>query len=231
MGKKPPKPAEKLYKRPDTEALTSRGQDEGLKGMPELSADPSASQLNTLFNEGAPGCLSDSQLLERFLASGSGSGAEFDVLMARHGPMVLGVCRRILRDSHAADDSFQATFLVLVRRAQAIRRRESLGPWLHGVARRVALRARAADSVRREREARVAIDPAAAVGIPSPVPMTLARRCTLRSIACRRSTARRWCSAAFRGGRSRRPLGSLDGRPARSADVWLGPATGFAIDS
>ena len=136
--------------------------------MAELSTHAADSQLDALFNEGALGCLSDSQLLERFLASGAGAGAEFDVLMARHGPMVLGVCRQILRDSHAADDSFQATFLVLVRRAQAIRRRGSLGPWLHGVARCVALRARAADSVRREREARAAIDPATAVADPEP---------------------------------------------------------------
>src|SRR4051812_38131179 len=98
-------------------------------------AEASAGRLDVLFNEGTLGSLSDTQLLERFV-SGVAGGAEFEVLMDRHGPMVLGVCRRILRDSHAADDSFQATFLLLVRRAGGIRRRESLGPWLHGVARR-----------------------------------------------------------------------------------------------
>ena len=143
--------------------------------MAELSTRAADSQLNALFNEGALGCLSDAELLERFLASRTGAGAEFDVLMARHGPMVLAVCRRILRDVNAADDSFQATFLVLVRKAQAIRRRGSLGPWLHGVARRVALRARAADSVRREREARAAIDPATAVVDPEPYTDDLAQ--------------------------------------------------------
>ena len=60
-----------------------------------------------------------------------------------HGPMVLGVCRRILRDGHDVEDAFQATFLVLVKRAGSIRDPGRLGPWLHGVARRVAMRARA----------------------------------------------------------------------------------------
>jgi RNA polymerase sigma factor (sigma-70 family) len=134
-----------------------------IEGMTELSTDALAGPLQVLFREGTLGGLSDAQLLERFLASGAAAGAAFDALMARHGPMVLGVCRRILRDPHAADDTFQATFLMLVRRAGAIRRRESLGPWLHGVARRVALRAKADATVRREREARAAIDPATAV--------------------------------------------------------------------
>ena len=129
--------------------------------MAELSTGATV-PLDVLFREGTLGGLSDGQLLERFVAAGPAAGDAFDVLMARHGPMVLGVCRRILRDSHAADDSFQVTFLVLARRAAAIRKRESLGPWLHGVARRVALRARVAAMVRREREARAAIDPSAA---------------------------------------------------------------------
>ncbi len=130
--------------------------------MAALSTDTMARPLDALFRDGALGGLSDAELLERFPAS----GAAFDVLMARHGTMVLAVCRRILRDGHAADDAFQVTFLVLAQRAQAIRRRESLGPWLHGVARRVALRARAAAAMRQEREARAAIDPAAAVTEP-----------------------------------------------------------------
>ena len=125
--------------------------------MADLSPATMAPALDVLFREGALGSLSDGQLLERFVASGSAAGSAFDVLVARHGPMVLGVCRRILRDVHAAEDAFQVTFLVLARRAAAIRQRESLGPWLHGVARRAALRARAAASLRREREARAAI--------------------------------------------------------------------------
>jgi RNA polymerase sigma factor (sigma-70 family) len=62
--------------------------------------------------------------------------------------MVLGVCRRILRDPHAAEDVFQATFLLLIRKAGSVRKRESVGPWLYGVARRVALEARGAASRR-----------------------------------------------------------------------------------
>src|SRR5262249_52031173 len=66
----------------------------------------------------------------------------FEALVARHGPMVLGVCRQILRDPNDVDDAFQATFLVLVRKAGSLRRCELLGNWLYGVAYRVAMRAR-----------------------------------------------------------------------------------------
>src|SRR5690349_21426934 len=99
--------------------------------------------------------LPDRQLLERY-ALGRDEAA-FGALVRRHGPMVLGVCRRVLRDGHAAEDAFQATFLVLARRAGSLLRPEALGAWLHGVAARVALRARAQAARRRagEREAAV----------------------------------------------------------------------------
>jgi RNA polymerase sigma factor (sigma-70 family) len=135
--------------------------------MGGLLSGGAARHLNTLFSVGTLAGLTDGELLERFLASGAASEAAFEALLERHGAMVLGVCRRILRDEHAADDAYQATFLILVRRAGAIRRRESLGPWLHGVARRVAQRAQGDARLREGHEARAAIDPATAVTEPS----------------------------------------------------------------
>src|SRR5438270_7876086 len=83
---------------------------------------------------------SDEQLLADFLARRSDEA--FSAIMCRHGPMVLNVCRRILHDAHAAEDVFQATFLVLADRAGAIHRHASLAGFLHGVAYRLAVRAR-----------------------------------------------------------------------------------------
>ncbi len=88
----------------------------------------------------AAGDSPDEQLLADFLTRQSDEA--FAALVGRHGPMVFNVCRRILHDSHAAEDVFQATFLVLADRAGAIRRRESLAGFLHGVAYRLAVRAR-----------------------------------------------------------------------------------------
>ncbi len=118
------------------------------------------STLHTLFSVGALGSLSDCELLEIF-RNQKAPGAEqaFRHLVERHGPMVSAVCRSLLRDTNDADDVFQATFLVLARRADSIRYRETVGPWLHGVASRIARRARAIASRRqaREREAAEAI--------------------------------------------------------------------------
>ena len=117
--------------------------------------DPSGAfrDIGTLFSGGMLGELTDRQLLERFV-NRKDSRAEdaFTILVERHGPMVWGVCRRLLPDRDAAADAFQATFLVLVRRAAAIRVDDSLGPWLYGVSRRVAARARATSLRRRARE-------------------------------------------------------------------------------
>ena len=106
--------------------------------------------IQSLFSVGTVGGKSDGELLEQFLRRrDEGAEAAFAALVGIHGPMVWDVCRGILSDSHAAEDAFQATFLVLARRAGSIRRRDAVGPWLHGVARRVAVRARAAAGRRR----------------------------------------------------------------------------------
>ncbi len=110
-------------------------------------------QLETLFNEGTVVGLTDVQLLERF-TSRRDEAAElaFEALVHRHGPMVFRVCRAILRDSHDAHDAFQATFLILVKKARGLWVRDSLGPWLHQVAHRTACRARSAVARRRRFE-------------------------------------------------------------------------------
>src|SRR5262245_12947491 len=95
------------------------------------------------------GGMSDGPLLEAFITRRD--EAAFGALVRRHGPMVLGVCRRVLGNAHDAEDAFQATFLVLVRKAASIAQRELLGNWLYGTAYRAALEARAARRRRKER--------------------------------------------------------------------------------
>ncbi len=94
--------------------------------------------------------LSDGELLERF--AGQRDQTAFAALVQRHGPMVMGVCRRLLRDRHEAEDAWQATFLILVRKAGAIARRELVAGWLYGVAYRTAKRARVVAARRQARE-------------------------------------------------------------------------------
>jgi RNA polymerase sigma factor (sigma-70 family) len=94
--------------------------------------------------------LTDAQLLERFKAQQDETA--FEALLHRHGPLVYGVCRRLLYDPHDAEDAFQATFLILVRKAGSIGRSSLLGNWLYGVAYRVAARARKTSLRRRTRE-------------------------------------------------------------------------------
>jgi RNA polymerase sigma factor (sigma-70 family) len=104
-------------------------------------------KIEALWTSGTLTGLSDAQLLGRFAdARGRDAFAEaaFRELVNRHGPMVLGVCRQILGNRHDVEDTFQSTFLVLVRKARSIRVGESLAPWLCGVAYRTAQRARAA---------------------------------------------------------------------------------------
>ncbi len=109
--------------------------------------------LETIFGGGTLSALSDGQLLELFLGRRAEAGEQaFGALAERHGPMVYRVCGQVLGDSHEAQDAFQAVFIVLARKAGAVRNRESLGSWLYGVALRVAARARTDMKRRRARE-------------------------------------------------------------------------------
>src|SRR5262245_33137140 len=92
----------------------------------------------------------DGDLLQMF--SATHDAAAFEALARRHGPMVLGVCRRILRNEADAEDAFQATFLILVKKAATILPRSMVGNWLYGVAHNTALKAKAMNSKRRMKE-------------------------------------------------------------------------------
>lgn len=104
--------------------------------------------------------LTDAQLLDRFTRQND-EGA-FEAIVQRHGPLVWGVCRRVLGDRVDAEDAFQATFLVLIRKAGSLARRELLGNWLYGVAYRIALRARQSAAWQPLRLAQEALDAAPA---------------------------------------------------------------------
>ncbi len=102
----------------------------------------------------------DARLLDQYVRHRDESA--FESLVRRHGPMVFGVCRRVLANDQDAEDAFQATFLVLVRKAASIGRPGALGPWLYGVAYRTALEARRARAKRRAKEAMAVARPDAA---------------------------------------------------------------------
>jgi RNA polymerase sigma factor (sigma-70 family) len=177
--------------------------------------------LQTLFDSGRAGDLPDGVLLERFVSARD--EAAFEVLVARHGPMVLRVCRAALADPDEADDAFQAVFLILVRRAASIRSRGSLASWLFGVASRVSARARVDAGRRRrhEREAgarRPAAAPADVDARPDPAPVLheeLARlpdRYREAIVLC--YFEGHTCDAVAR--RLRRPVGTIKARLCRA---------------
>ena len=120
-------------------------------------------QIQQLYNGEAVASQPDVRLLERFVATGD--EASFEALVARHGPMVLSVCRSLLKDEHEAEDAFQATFLILARKAGSVRVESTLGGWLYRVAYRVAAQAHIDADRRRARErkagatAALAVDP------------------------------------------------------------------------
>ncbi len=121
--------------------------------MSRESAGQTLRQIRALHALGVVGGLTDLQLVERFLTcDGSEREDAFAALVQRHGPMVLGVCRRMLSGSADVEDAFQAVFFVLARKAGALRRVEGLKSWLYGVAVRTAKEARRRSARRRRRE-------------------------------------------------------------------------------
>jgi RNA polymerase sigma factor (sigma-70 family) len=123
-------------------------------------------QISRLLEDGTVTGLSDGRLLERFVSAHD--AAAFEALVARHGPMVLSVCRGVLKDPNNAEDAFQATFLILVKKSGTFGGHVALGPWLYQVAYRVAIRANSA-AVRRRACERQAGQMAAATSTSGPL--------------------------------------------------------------
>src|SRR6266851_5521373 len=118
--------------------------------MPQRQLDSFIRCLRRWAGAGTAMALTDAQLLERFV--GHREEAAFEALVRSHGPMVFTLCRRLLHNAHDAEDAFQATFLVLVRKARSISKRESVGSWLYGVANRIASRERIRQAHRNKHE-------------------------------------------------------------------------------
>jgi RNA polymerase sigma factor (sigma-70 family) len=127
-----------------------------------------ANELRAIIDGGTVAGLTDGQLLERFSARrGEEAEPAFTALVRRHGPLVFGVCQSMLRNPHDAEDAFQATFLVLARKAGSLRQPDLLGPWLHGVAHRTARRLKDKNARRKRHEAEAAMSGALPSSNPS----------------------------------------------------------------
>jgi RNA polymerase sigma factor (sigma-70 family) len=126
----------------------------GVSRMRNENLGSALHHIHCLFGEGTRAGLPDARLLERYSTQRDESA--FEVLVQRHGPMVMGVCRGVLDDSNDADDAFQATFLLLARKSSTLWVDDSIGGWLHRVACRIALQVRADLARRREQERRAA---------------------------------------------------------------------------
>jgi RNA polymerase sigma factor (sigma-70 family) len=177
--------------------------------------------LGRLFATGGVSGLSEGQLLDRFVTRRD--EAAFEALVARHGPMVMGVCRQHLRDPNDVDDAFQATFLVLVRKAGTLRRRDLLGNWLYGVAFRVARRSRSEAARRQATEApseavaalAVAADDAAGLPELHEEVQRLPERYRMPVVLCYLEGLTHEEAAE----RLRWPIGTVKGRLARARDL------------
>ena len=161
----------------------------------------------------APLSLTDAQLLEHFVARRD--EPSFAALMVRHGPMVLCLCRQMLRDAQEAEDAFQAAFLVLVRNARTIRKRPSLSAWLYGVAYKVAARLRGrAERRRTHMNSLASICPRRSRSV-SRSARTCASSFTRKSAGCPTSTGRRSSFVTWKARPTRRRRRSCAGRSAR----------------
>jgi RNA polymerase sigma factor (sigma-70 family) len=134
--------------------------------MPTPTLDKLVASLREVLRPPDGRGLTDAHLLERFLAARDETA--FATLVQRHGPLVFGVCRRVLGNVHDCEDAFQATFLILAQKARSVKKRGAIGSWLYTVAYRAALEARAARGRRAEREKQVSVMPHPEVAAAEP---------------------------------------------------------------